>query len=287
MNTPPKDKVFSRKITLNLNGKIFRFDGPKVMGIVNLTTDSFYPGSRFLNEKDLLNKAGEMLEQGAAFIDLGAASTRPGADEIEEPMERERIVKAVSALVKTFPDAVLSVDTYRSSVARAGVEAGAAIINDIAGGNLDEKMFETVASLGVPYILMHMRGTAATMAGLNDYKDVTLEVIHHFHKKIANLRALGVKDVILDPGFGFAKNIKQNFTLLKELGDFAIAELPLLVGISRKSMIYKTLGVPVEETLAGTIALNMIALQNGADIIRVHDVKEAVQAVKLFKEVYS
>ncbi len=257
-------------------------DSPKVMGILNVTPDSFFDGGRYNDDERLLTRVGTMLQEGADIIDIGGYSTRPGAEEVSEEEEITRVGKAVDIVLKEFPDTVISVDTFRSSVAREAVLRGAALINDISGGTLDDQMFPTVAKLNVPYILMHMRGNPKTMNKLTQYDNLLSEMVTFLQEKVSNLQRAGVKDIIIDPGFGFAKTIQQNFEILKNLRYFDILELPLLVGVSRKSTIYKSLQIAPEEALNGTTVLNTIALMNGASILRVHDVKEAVEAVKLY-----
>ncbi len=253
------------------------------MGILNITPDSFYAGSRVMDEKTLLEQAGRMLADGADLLDIGGYSTRPGAAEVGEAEERKRIGWAVSLLIREFPDALVSVDTFRASVAKAGVEAGASMINDIGGGTLDEQMFEMVAHLQVPYVLMHMRGNPQTMTSLNQYDDLAKEIIDYFAITLNKLRQIGVKDIVADPGFGFAKNIQQNYKLLNHMRLLQALDVPLLVGISRKSLIWKSLGISPEEAGNGTTVLNTIALEKGASILRVHDVKQTVEAVKLWR----
>ena len=266
---------------INCNGSLIGFETPKVMGILNLTPDSFYDGDRNKTEADYLAHAEKMLFEGATFIDVGAYSSRPGAIDISEEEELQRIVPIVRSLVKTFPEVLLSIDTFRSAVARQCVEAGAAIINDISGGNLDKEMLKTVAELQVPYILMHMRGTPKNMKELNSYDDLLQDILYYFSEKIAEARALGINDLIIDPGFGFSKNIGQNFELMSKLQLFKSLGLPLLSGISRKSMIYKTLGITPDDALNGTTILNTVSLLKGAHILRVHDVKEAMETIKV------
>lgn len=266
---------------INCKGSLIDFHTPKVMGILNLTPDSFYDGGRNKTESDYLAHAEKMLMEGATFIDVGAYSSRPGAIDISEQEELQRIVPVVRSLVKKFPEVILSIDTFRSEVARQCVEAGAAIINDISGGNLDEKMLQTVAELQAPYILMHMRGTPKNMKELNSYDDLLKDILFYFSEKIAAARALGINDLIIDPGFGFSKNIQQNFELMSKLDLFQVLDLPLLSGISRKSMIYKTLGGTPDDALNGTTVLNTVSLLKGAHILRVHDVKEAMETIKL------
>ncbi len=253
------------------------------MGILNITPDSFYAGSRVMDEKALLEQASRMLADGADLLDIGGYSTRPGAAEVSEEEERKRVSWAASLLIREFPDALISVDTFRASVAKAGVEAGACMINDVGGGTLDAQMFEMVASLQVPYVLMHMRGTPQTMTGLNQYDDLAKEIIDYFAVTLNKLRQLGVKDIVADPGFGFAKNIQQNYILLNRMRLLKALDVPLLVGISRKSLIWKSLGISPEEAGNGTTVLNTIALDRGASILRVHDVKQTVETVKLWR----
>lgn len=277
------DTFFHKKVTLNAGGKLIDLSTPKVMGIINLTPDSFYAGSRKQDMGAILQQAQKMLTEGATFLDLGAYSSRPGAADISVQEEIDRLLPAVEAIVKDNPDAILSIDTFRAAVATAAVKAGAHIINDISGGELDTDMFATVANLQVPYILMHMKGTPQNMNQMANYENVFNEVFDYFTYKYHQLKQLGVKDVILDPGFGFAKKTEHSYALMHRLQDFNVLQLPLLVGVSRKNMIYKTLGITADEALNGTTALNVIALTKGADILRVHDVKEAVEAVKIWE----
>jgi len=251
------------------------------MGILNLTDDSFYSGSRVTSSESILAKAESMLKEGADILDLGAYSTRPGADEISEKQEAERLLGGIGVIKDKFPEALISADTFRAEIARKAVNAGAAIINDVGSGILDPEMFDAVAELGVPYILMHNRGTPKTMNEKAVYDDVVNEVIFELSEKLGRLREKGVADVIIDPGFGFAKTVDHNFEMLNRLGEFRMLDCPLLVGTSRKSMIWRTLDQTAEEALNGTTVLNTIALQNGADILRVHDVKEARECVEL------
>jgi len=278
-----KDTFFHKKVTLNTGGKLIDLTQPKVMGIINLTPDSFFAGSRKQDIDSILQQAGKMLADGATFLDLGAYSSRPGAADISAQQEMDRLLPAVEAIVAAYPDAVLSIDTFRSSVAEAAINAGAHIINDISGGELDSGMFATVAKLQVPYILMHMKGTPQNMVQQAEYGNVFDEVFDYFVAKYHLLKQLGVKDVIIDPGFGFAKKAEHSYTLMKRLQDFNALQLPVLVGVSRKRMIYNELGVTAGEALNGTTALNIIALTKGANILRVHDVKEAVEAVKIWE----
>lgn len=257
---------------------------PAVMGILNITPDSFYESSRFQPDSDeIVQKAGQMLADGATILDVGGYSTRPGAAEISQQEECDRVLPIIEVLFSNFPEVTVSIDTFRSLVARKAVGAGATIINDVSGSNLDEAMFETVADLGVPYILMHMRGTPQTMTKENQYDLLVRDILMELAEKLTQLRSLGVTDIIVDPGFGFAKNVPQNFELLNSLEHFRELNAPLLVGISRKSMVWRSLGVTAAEALNGTSALNMLALQKGASILRVHDVKEAVEVVKLWE----
>jgi dihydropteroate synthase len=278
-----KDTFFRKKVTLNAGGKLIDLSTPKVMGIINITPDSFYSNSRKPVVEEALAKAEKMLADGAAVLDFGAYSSRPGAEDISVTEESDRLLPVVEAIVKSFPDAVLSIDTFRAQVAEAAIKAGAHIINDIAGGMLDIDMFNTVARLQVPYILMHMKGTPQNMTQMAQYDDVFDEVLDYFVSKYQQLKQLGVHDVIIDPGFGFAKKQEHNYTLMRRMQEFNILGLPLLTGISRKKMIYGLLGGTATDALNGTTVLNTIALSKGANILRVHDVKEAVEAVKIWE----
>lgn len=269
--------------TLNCRGILIDLSAPKVMGIVNVTPDSFYDGGKSYSQKDILNQAEKMLDDGATFLDIGGYSSRPGADEIPEKEESQRILRAMEIILNKFPETLISVDTFRSKVAKEAIENGAAIINDISGGTLDHEMYRTVSQLKVPYILMHMRGNPKNMTSLTDYKNVTTEVLEDLSKKICLARASGISDIVVDPGFGFAKTREQSFQLLNNLEMFKNLEVPLLVGVSRKSFIYKTLGTSPTEALNGTTSINTIALLKGASILRVHDVKEAMECVKLYE----
>jgi dihydropteroate synthase len=273
---------------INAGGRLLDLDTPVVMGILNVTADSFFEGSRYNTDSEIIGAAERMLTDGAGIIDVGGYSSRPGAADIPAGVEIERVLRAVKLIVRKFPEAIISVDTFRSPVAREAVAgAGAHIVNDISGGEADSEMFRIVKELNVPYILMHMKGNPRTMKNNNDYEDVVADILSWFGQRIFRLRSEGVKDIIIDPGFGFAKNSEQNFEMLNRLSDFSVAGLPVLVGLSRKTMIWKTLGITAEEALNGTTALNTVALLNGADILRVHDVKEAVQAVHLVGKVRS
>ena len=258
------------------------------MGILNLTPDSFYEGSRVAAADDLLRRADQMLRDGAAVLDLGGYSSRPGAEHISTDEEKRRLLPAVEALRREFPEAFLSVDTFRGAVAAEAVAAGADILNDISGGTLDADMLPTAGRLGVPYILMHLRGTPQTMTQHTHYEhDLVLELVRYFREKLTELRALGVVDVVLDPGFGFAKTPAQSHELLRRLPELHVLGLPVLAGLSRKSMVYKPLGLTPEAALAGTISLNTLAVLNGARLLRVHDVAEAVQTIQLVSNTYS
>lgn len=269
---------------INCNGLLLSLSHPVVMGILNLTPDSFFDGGKFTDIRRMLHHAAEMVKKGATIIDIGSQSTRPGAKLISEKEEIKRLIQPLEILLKKFPEMIFSVDTFRSSVAKAAVEAGAHIINDISGGTMDKKMFKTAGKLYVPYILMHIKGTPQTMQNNPRYSNVVTEVIDFLQKRIYRLRNEGVKDIIVDPGFGFGKTLEHNFTLLNHLSEIRlITGCPLLAGISRKSMINKILGTTPAEALNGTTVMNTIALLKGADILRVHDVKEAVEAVKIYQ----
>lgn len=268
-------------MTLNCNGKLIDVSSPKVMGILNITPDSFYDGGIHKNEASVLNHVELMLNQGATFIDVGAYSSRPNADFVSEDIELLRILPLIKQVIKNFPEALISIDTFRSKIAKRCVEAGAVMINDISAGKLDEKMLQTVSNLHVPYIMMHMKGTPQTMQQHTNYENLTKDILLYFSERIAAARDLGIVDVIIDPGFGFAKTLEQNYELLNQLELFKMIEKPLLVGVSRKSMIYKTLDTTANEALNGTTVLNTIALQKGASVLRVHDVKEAMETIKL------
>jgi dihydropteroate synthase len=267
--------------TLNCKGRLLAAETPLVMGIVNLTPDSFHGSSRIPDENELLKRVEQMLIEEADIIDIGAQSTRPNASFLSEEEELKRLSGAIETVMKSFPDAVISIDTFYASVARNAIEAGASIVNDISGGSADPEMLDVVALHKVPYVCMHIRGTAQTMHQRYDYHDVTAEVMKYFVERIDACKSAGIKDVIIDPGFGFSKNSQNNFELLRNLAALSIFERPVLVGLSRKSTISKTLGVTVEESLNGTTVLNTIALMHGAQILRVHDVKAAKEAVKL------
>ena len=270
-------------MTINCLGQLIDLSTPKVMGILNVTPDSFYDGGKFATEKNILSQVEKMLIEGADFIDIGGHSSRPKAEMISEQEELERVIPIVQLIVKHFPGTLISVDTFRSEVARNSIEKGAAIINDISAGSLDVKMLETVAKYKVPYVMMHMRGTPQTMQGLTQYNNILKEILCYFSEKIALARSFGINDLIVDPGFGFAKTLHQNYEVLQKLELLSILELPLLMGVSRKSMIYNALESNQQDSLNGTTVVNTIALHKGANILRVHDVKEAVECVKLYE----
>ena len=271
-------------MTINCKGALINLASPKVMGILNLTPDSFYDGGKYKNSSDVLLQVEKMLTQGATFIDVGAYSSRPGATDISEDEELQRIVPIVELLLKNFPEALISIDTFRSKVASKCLETGACIVNDISAGKLDEAMLDVVFKHQVPYIMMHMKGTPQDMKNRADYTDILKEMLHYFSERINAARAKKINDIIIDTGFGFAKNATQNFSVLENLNLFKTFDLPILSGLSRKSMIYKTLKTSPEKALNGTTALNMLALERGTNILRVHDVKEAIECVLLFNE---
>ena len=272
-------------MTINCKGKLIDFSKPKVMGVLNITPDSFFDGGKYKNEQDILRQTEKMLLDGATFIDVGAYSSRPGAKHVSEEEELKRIVPVVELLVAEFPDILISIDSFRSKVGQKTIEAGASIINDISGGTIDSLMFKTVAKLQVPYILMHMQGTPQNMQKNPIYKNITTDIISFFAKQIFKLNALKLNDVIVDVGFGFGKTTAHNFELLKKLSLFKSLNVPVLAGLSRKSMLYKTLEITSQEALNATTSANTIALLNGANMLRVHDVKEAVEAVKIVNEI--
>jgi dihydropteroate synthase len=277
--------MFYEQTTLNCGGYILDIIDPIVMGVINVTPDSFYKGSRVADENTLLKQAERMTTEGAAILDIGGMSSRPGAEIIDEKEELERVIPAIKSIIKHFPEAIISIDTLRSNVARACVSEGAKMVNDITAGRFDDKMFQTIAELkNIPYIVMHMKGeTPQTMQKQAIYDDIALEILDFFIERIGILRGLYVRDIIIDPGFGFGKTIEHNFELLKKIHVFKMLEVPILAGLSRKSMIWKTLNITPEEALNGTSVCNLLALQQGAKILRVHDVKEAVQTIKLFQ----
>ena len=268
--------------TLNCNGRLLTVDKPLVMGIINATPDSFYESSRFTGIDAILDQVEKMLHEGAAIIDLGGQSTRPGSKPVSAEEELKRIIPAIRIIKQKFPEAFISADTFYSVVAAEAIAAGAVIINDISAGTIDNKMIKTVAGLSVPYVLMHMQGTPQNMHKNPQYENVTREVLDFFIKKVDELKTAGIHDIIIDPGFGFGKTPEHNFELLRNLSVLQMLDKPILIGVSRKSTIYKTLEIDINEALNGTTVLNTMALMNGATIIRVHDVKEAVEVVKLF-----
>ena len=270
--------------TLNCKGRLLTIDQPVVMGVLNINPDSFYAGSRHNNDTALLSTAEQMIKDGAAILDIGGQSTRPGSVLIDAETEYARVIPCIETLHKNFPETFISVDTFYSHVAREAVAAGASIVNDISAGQMDETLLDTVAALNVPYILMHMQGTPQTMQQHPLYEDITREVLEFFIRKLALLRSKNIKDIIIDPGFGFGKNFEHNYTLLKNLEIFKMLDCPVLLGISRKGMIYRKLGITAEEALNGTTVLNTIGLTKGANILRVHDVKQAMETIKLVQE---
>jgi dihydropteroate synthase len=272
-------------MTINCKGKLIDLSTPKVMGILNVTPNSFFDGGKYKNENEILSRVEKMLIDGATFIDLGAYSSKPSAEFVSEEEEILRLVPVVDLILKNFSETIISIDTFRSKVAKVSIESGAAIINDIAAGNLDEKMFEIIAKYNVPYIMMHMRGNPQTMQTLTNYDDIVKEMVFYFSERIAKARSFGINDLIIDPGFGFAKTLGQNYEVFQKMELFSLLELPMLIGISRKSMIYKTLNSNAEQALNGTTVLNTLALTKGAKILRVHDVKEAMECVALFNKI--
>jgi dihydropteroate synthase len=276
-----ENNPFKKNYSLNVNGNILGFEQAKVMGILNITPDSFFDGGKYPSLKSALNMVEKMLSEGADIIDIGAMSSKPGAKEISESEEIERLRPILKEIKRLFPKAILSIDTYRSEVAKESIELGAHIINDISAGTLDANMFQTIGQLQVPYVMMHMKGTPSTMQNAPFYKNVVTEIFDFFFSRIQNLKELGVKDIIIDPGFGFGKTLAHNFKILKNLNYFCNLELPILAGISRKSMIYKVIETNANFALNGTTVANTIALLNGASILRVHDVKEAKEAIKI------
>lgn len=271
-------------MTINCKGKLIDLSTPKVMGILNVTPDSFYDGGRFKNESSIINQVEFMLTEGATFIDVGAYSSRPGADHVSETEELNRIIPVIKLLVKQFPEINLSIDTFRSKIAQECINYGAAMINDISAGKLDDKMIETIGKLQVPYVMMHMKGSPQSMHQQTDYSDLMKEIIYYFSERIAEARAHKINDIIIDPGFGFSKTLEQNYKLLSNLQLLKLIEKPILAGISRKSMIYKLLDISPENALNATSSLNTVSLLKGAKILRVHDVKEAMECVTLINQ---
>lgn len=268
-------------MTINCKGNLIDLTSPKVMGILNITPNSFFDGGKYTDENSVLQQVEKMLVDGATFIDVGAYSSKPNAEFVSEDEEISRLIPVIKLILKNFPETLISVDTFRATVAKKAIENGACIINDISAGSLDENMIQTVAKLQVPYIMMHMKGNPQTMQSLAQYENIVKEMLFYFSEKVAQARSFGINDLIIDPGFGFAKTLEQNFEVMNKLELFQMLELPLLVGVSRKSMIYKTLETSAEFALNGTTVLNTIALQKGVKILRVHDVKEAMECVKL------
>lgn len=273
------------EFTINCKGKLVELDTPKVMGILNITPNSFYDGGRYKSDSDFLKQAETMFIDGATFLDLGAYSSKPNAEFVSVEEEAQRLLPVLELLLKEFPDALISIDTFRADVAKKAIDSGAAIINDISGGMLDSNMLQTVGELGVPYIMMHMRGTPNTMQQFTQYTNLINDILYYFSERISSARSYNIKDIIIDPGFGFSKTLDQNYELMQKMELFSILELPLLVGISRKSMIYKLLGTTPKEALNGTTVLNTISLQKGAKILRVHDVKEAVETLQILNKI--
>ncbi len=269
--------------TINCKGNLIDLSTPKVMGVMNLTPDSFYDGGKLTSKKEILLQANKMLKEGATFLDLGAYSSRPGAQFVSEKEEIHRLLPVIKILLDEFPETLLSIDTFRSNVANESIYAGASLINDISAGTLDDHMFKIIAQHQVPYVMMHMRGTPETMMQNTDYKDLTKEVIYYFSKRIAKARSFGINDLIVDPGFGFSKTLDQNYELFNDLELFRHLNVPLLIGISRKSMIQKKIKTTAADSLNGTTALHAIAIQKGVSILRVHDVKEAFETINLLQ----
>lgn len=269
--------------TLNCDGKLLDLGTPKIMGVINVTPDSFFANSRQEGLSDILLRAEQMLADGADILDIGGMSSRPGAEIISIDQELRRVITPIEAIMKRFPEAIVSIDTVHAEVAKEAVNAGSSLVNDISAGRIDPNMYDAVAELGVPYILMHMRGTPKTMQQQPDYEDVVQEILDFFIQEVALLRQKGVKDIVIDPGFGFGKTVRQNYELLHGLNLFQILEVPVLAGVSRKSMINKLLGIGPSEALNGTSVVHLLALQNGASILRVHDVKEAREVIQIWQ----
>ena len=269
--------------TINCKGNLIDLSTPKVMGVINLTPDSFYDGGKLTSEKEILLQANKMLQEGATFLDLGAYSSRPGAQFVSEKEEIHRLLPVIKILLNEFPETLLSIDTFRSNVANESIYAGASLINDISAGKLDDHMFKIIAQHQVPYVMMHMRGTPETMMQNTDYTNLTKEVIYYFSERIAKARSFGINDLIVDPGFGFSKTLDQNYELFNDLELFRYLNVPLLIGISRKSMIQKKIKTTAADSLNGTTALHAIAIQKGVSILRVHDVKEAFETINLLQ----
>jgi dihydropteroate synthase len=272
------------KHTINCCGRLLDMSTPLIMGVINVNDDSFYADSRALSTELVLEKASQMLHDGASILDLGAMSSRPGATIIDVETEKQRLIPVIDALIDKFPDVTLSIDTMHSTVARACVISGASMINDISAGNYDEKMIQTVADLRVPYVMMHMQGLPSDMQLNPSYDEVVFDIVKYFVKKVHQAKSLGIKDIIIDPGFGFGKSLDHNYELMRSLEQFLMFDCPVLVGISRKSMIYKLLNIEASDALNGSTALHMFALQKGAKILRVHDVKAAIECVKIYNK---
>ncbi|UCG27407.1 MAG: dihydropteroate synthase [Bacteroidales bacterium] len=280
-----KDTFFSKKLTLNIRGSLFELSPPKVMGVLNITPDSFYDGGKYMETATIITRVEQLLSEGASFIDIGAYSSRPGAAHIPEDEEYTRLKPVIALIRKRYPEAVLSIDTFRSGIAKRMVEEfGVDMINDISAGRMDHEMYETVASLGVPYIIMHMQGTPRDMQKKPHYQNVTREILTFFSERVRELKLLGVNDIIVDPGFGFGKTLDHNYELMNQLETFKILELPVMVGLSRKSMIYKLLKATPSDALNGTTVLHTVALLKGADILRTHDIREAVEAITIIEK---
>lgn len=277
--------MLNQRLTINCKGRLLNLKEPIIMGILNVTPDSFYDGGKYEDKIAIKEQVDKMLKEGATIIDIGGMSSRPGADIISLAEELQRVIPIIDLVATAFPEAIISVDTIRAEVAERAINSGAHIINDISAGRLDAKMYETVAKLGVPYILMHMKGKPKDMQEQTDYEDITRDILSFLTKEVEKLRELGVIDIIIDPGFGFGKTIQQNYTLLQKLNIFQLLDCLVLAGLSRKSMIYKLLGTSPDQALNGTTALHMVALQQGANILRVHDVKEAKEVIELWKMV--
>lgn len=273
-------------MTINCKGNLIDLSTPKIMGILNVTPDSFYDGGSYKNSVAIMSQVKTMTTEGATFIDIGGYSSRPDADDVSVDEELKRVIPIIKMIIKEYPDTLISIDTFRSQVAEYAIEAGACMVNDISAGHLDENMLKTVAKLKVPYIMMHMRGNPKTMKSLTNYEDLVNDILFYFSERIAKAKALGIIDLIIDPGFGFAKTLEQNYELLNKFELLKMTDLPVLAGLSRKSMIYKTLNSTSEDALNGTSVLNTIALQKGAHILRVHDVKEALECITLTRQLH-
>lgn len=269
--------------TINCNGQLIDLDTPRVMGIINVTPDSFYDSGRIKTDTQILQQVGQMLEQGASFIDIGGYSSRPNGDHVPVDIELSRVLPVIDLIINEFKDVRLSIDSFRASVIKHAIEHGVQMVNDISAGVIDDQVIATVAQFNVPYIMMHMRGTPQTMSQLTDYNDLVMDVNYYFSERIAAARAAGINDIIIDPGYGFAKSISQNFELLKHQHLLDKHQVPILAGVSRKSMIYKSLNINADQALNGTSALHMVCLQQGASILRVHDVKEAMEVIALYR----